>query len=142
MIEVIYASAGRQLFSSQQLTDLLAKARSKNQGLGVTGLLLYHRGSFLQVLEGEESVVSALFERIAKDPRHDRCMVIKRSVVAERSFADWSMGFVEISTAVAARLDGFNSFLLEGRLDLKGSAEQIETILRGFRSGQWRQQVS
>jgi Sensors of blue-light using FAD len=142
MIEVVYASAGSQPFSSSQLIDLLAKARTNNQALGVTGLLLYHGGSFLQVLEGEDSVVSSLFEKIAKDPRHNRCIVIKRSTVTERSFADWSMGFAEVSPAVATRLDGFNSFLLQGRLDLKRSAKQLEQILGGFRSGRWRQHIS
>lgn len=142
MIEVVYASAARQPFSSKELTELLAKARPNNQALGVTGLLLYHRGSFLQVLEGEESVVNRLYEKIAKDPRHLRCMVIKRGPVAKCSFADWSMGFVELSAAVASKLDGFNAFLHQGRLDLAGSAERIEQILTGFRSGQWRQHVS
>lgn len=142
MIEIIYASAGRHLFTSKELTDLLARARTNNQAAGVTGLLLYHRGSFLQVLEGEGSVVQSLYERIEKDPRHNRCIVIKRSTVEERSFADWSMGFVEVSTAEANRLDGFNSFLQQGHLDLQARAEQIEKILERFRSGQWRQHVT
>jgi hypothetical protein len=64
--KIIYASASVKPFSSKQLTDLLAKARAKNGTLHVSGLLLYHQGSFLQVLEGEDSVVSALYERIVK----------------------------------------------------------------------------
>ena len=142
MLELVYGSAGVHAFSSEELTELLAKARRNNQALGVSGLLLYHRGSFLQVLEGEESVVSALYEKIAKDPRHHRCIVIKRGTVANRTFADWSMGFVEVSATVSKKLDGFNSFLHQGRLDLQGSAEQIRKVLVGFRSGQWRQYVS
>jgi hypothetical protein len=58
MTEIIYASAQTQPFSSAQLTELLAKARRNNQALHVSGLLLYHRGSFLQVLEGDEAVVA------------------------------------------------------------------------------------
>ncbi len=141
MLELVYASGGRAPFSPQELTELLAKARTNNQALGVSGLLLYHRGSFLQVLEGEESVVNALYEKIAKDPRHHRCVIIKRGTTANRSFADWSMGFVEVSAALAKKLDGFNSFFQQGRLDLKGGAEQISKVLEGFRSGQWRQHV-
>ena len=142
MVEIVYASGACHPFSSKELTELLAKARTNNQALGVSGLLLYHRGSFLQVLEGDESVANALYEKIAKDPRHHRCIVIKRSTIANRSFADWSMGFVEVSAAVAKKLDGFNSFLHQGRLDLKGSAQQIVDVLQKFRAGQWRQQVS
>ena len=142
MIELVYASAARHSFTPKELTELLAKARTNNQALGVSGLLLYHRGSFLQVLEGEEPVVDALFEKIAKDPRHDRCIVIKRSTIASRRFADWNMGFVEVSAAVAQKLDGFTFFLQQGRIDLKADAERTAKILGEFRSGQWRQHVS
>jgi len=142
VVEIVYASAACHPFSSDELIELLAKARPNNQALGISGLLLYYRGSFLQVLEGEESVVNALYDKILKDPRHHRCIVIKRSAVANRSFADWGMGFVEVSVAIAKRLDGFNSFLHQGRLDLKGSADQIVRVLEGFRSGQWRQHIS
>ena len=95
------------------LTELLAKARKNNQALGVSGLLLYHRGSFLQVLEGEEQVVDALFP-----------------------FAGWSMGFVELSSEAARRREGFSSYFQKGRIDLSGDAERITRILgeRGTRS--------
>jgi hypothetical protein len=141
--EIIYASASVKPFSSKQLTDLLAKARAKNGTLDVSGLLLYHQGSFLQVLEGVDSVVSELYARIAKDPRHHRCMVVKRSTVGRRSFADWSMGFVEVSPAVARGLEGFNAVMQQGfvGLDNTASAEMIKKIVHGFRAGQWRQCV-
>jgi uncharacterized Fe-S cluster-containing MiaB family protein len=141
--EIIYASASSRPFSSNQLTDLLAKARANNRTLAVTGLLLYHRGSFLQVLEGEASVVNTLYDRITKDPRHHRCIVVKRSTVVQRSFADWSMGFVEVSAAVAKGLEGFNTVLQQGfvGLDNSASAEIIRKIVYGFRGGQWRQHV-
>ena len=142
MVELVYASAALHSFTPKELTDLLAKARKNNQALGVSGLLLYHGGSFLQVLEGEEPVVDALFEKIAKDPRHNRCMVIKRSPIQSRRFADWSMGFVEVTGEVARKLEGFNSFFQKARIDLSGEAERLTKILGEFRSGQWRQHVS
>jgi Sensors of blue-light using FAD len=142
MIEIIYASAQSQPFSTKQLTELLEKARKNNQALGVSGLLLYHRGSFLQVLEGDEQVVDALYEKIGHDPRHNRFVVIKRSVVTERSFADWSMGFVEVNPAVAKKLEGFNQFLQQGLLDVPGTADKVRKVLRGFRDGDWRQHVA
>jgi hypothetical protein len=142
MVEIIYASAQTVPFSPQQLTDLLAKARANNQGLGVSGMLLYHRGSFLQVLEGEEPIVTALYMKIAKDPRHDRLMVIKRSRVTERTFGDWSMGFVEVSAAVTRKLEGFNPFLQQGGLEIAGREDQLRKVLHGFRAGGWRQFVA
>jgi hypothetical protein len=141
MIEIIYASAQSQPFSPKQLTELLDKARRNNHALGVSGLLLYHHGSFLQVLEGEESVVNALYEKIAKDSRHRRFIVIKRGVVTESSFADWSMGFVDVSPAVTKKLEGFNPFLQQGLLGMTGTADRMKKVLHDFRSGEWRQHV-
>jgi len=142
LIEIIYASAQSRPFSSLQLTELLTKARQNNQGLGVSGLLLYHRGSFLQVLEGDEAIVTRLYDKIAMDPRHKRCIVIKRGSIVERTFADWSMGFVEVSQGVASKLDGFNSFLQQGAFEGKGAADQVSKVLHGFRAGGWRQHVT
>jgi Sensors of blue-light using FAD len=142
VIEIIYASAESQPFSSKQLTELLAKARQNNQALGVSGLLLYDRGSFLQVLEGEELAVSQLFDKIAKDKRHTRFVMIKRSTIKDRAFADWSMGFVEINAAMARKLDGFNAFLQQGVVATTGMADRMKKVLHGFRTGEWRQHVA
>jgi hypothetical protein len=141
--EIIYASASRQPFSAALLTDLLTKARATNRSLDVSGLLLYHQRSFLQVLEGEDSVVNALYTRITNDPRHHRCMVVKRTTVVQRSFADWSMGFVEVSAAMARGLEGFNTVLQQGFVSLGNTAstEMLRKVVYGFRAGQWRQHV-
>ena len=141
MLQLIYASAQTTPFTSQQLSALLAKARANNQRLGVSGLLLYHQGSFLQMLEGDEPVVTALYDEISKDRRHNRIVVLKRATVTERSFADWSMGFVEVSPAVAAKLEGFSSFLQRGSPLPNGLGEQLAKVLDAFRSGAWRQYV-
>ena len=143
MIEVIYASAEAQPFSASALADLLAKARENNHTLGVSGVLLHHKGSFLQVLEGPEPVVDALLQKIGKDPRHTRMMTLKRRSISQRAFGEWSMGFVLPTPAtLARRLDGFNRFLQGGALPTTGAAEGLSQILNGFRTGKWRQHVT
>ena len=142
MIELVYASAEAEPFSATGLADLLDKAREKNLALGVSGVLLYHNGSFLQVLEGEASVVDALFQKIGKDPRHTRMMTIKRGSISRRSFAGWSMGFVLPTAAVLKKLEGFDRFLQSGVLPTSRAADNLCQILYGFRSGKWRQRVT
>ena len=61
MHQVVYASAAVEAFSEVQLVQLLARARTNNERLGVTGLLLYDEGSFLQVLEGDAKVIELLY---------------------------------------------------------------------------------
>jgi hypothetical protein len=65
MYQVFYSSAALVPFSDAELTDLLAVSRANNLRLGVTGMLLYHDGSFLQALEGEETIVERLYAKSA-----------------------------------------------------------------------------
>jgi hypothetical protein len=51
----------------------------------------------LQVLEGGRSPVSALYNRIANDPRHHDVVLLSYEEIGERSFASWSMGQVNLN---------------------------------------------
>jgi Sensors of blue-light using FAD len=55
MYELIYTSAETQAFTPADLAAMLRVARENNAAAHVTGILLYHQGSFMQVLEGEQS---------------------------------------------------------------------------------------
>jgi hypothetical protein len=111
LISLIYLSSATVPFSKQELIDLLAKSRENNSRLGVTGMLLFKEGKFLQALEGEEETVTGLYNKISLDPRHDQCMIVSRSRLAGRDFPDWSMGFQDLATADVLKVPGFSSFL-------------------------------
>lgn len=71
-----------------------ARARNRRQRHHSGPLLHTPDGQFLQILAGEETVVRALYyDRIAADPRHHRGRLPGAGARAERSFADWNMGF-------------------------------------------------
>ena len=89
MYRLVYVSAATVAFSKADLLDLLTKARDKNQKAGITGMLLYHDGDFLQLIEGERSAVQSLFEVIKADPRHSGTIVVDEEEADERVFADW-----------------------------------------------------
>ena len=94
MYQVVYVSAARRELPREELAALLAKSRVNNARLGITGMLLYHEGNFMQALEGEREVVEALMAKIERDARHGTVMVLLRRETAEREFAAWSMGLV------------------------------------------------
>ena len=79
-----------------ELVDLLVRSRARNAERGVTGLLLYRSGRVLQMLEGEESVVRALYDRIRMDTRHDHVSNVWSSTATQRRFPDWTMGFEDL----------------------------------------------
>ena len=69
---------------------------------GVTGMLFYGNGTFLQVIEGEATTVDELVGKIARDPRHEDIRILSRKAIEHREHPDWSMGFEQV-TAVRTR---------------------------------------
>lgn len=134
--QLIYGSAAVIDSNELELPRILLSARRRNAILGVTGMLLYHEGSFLQVLEGEEKTVETLFERIAGDPRHRRLMVLLRRAIDAPQFSDWSMGFVDVS-GVAGGLPGYSDYV-RARSDSTRAGSVAAQLLRQFTEGQLR----
>lgn len=97
MLQLIYASAAMRPFQKSELERLLSHARIRNSSVGVTGMLLYHLGSFLQVLEGPEETVVRIFASIQRDPRHMNSKVLARKSIARGEFTEWAMGFENTS---------------------------------------------
>ena len=93
LIQVIYASAAATPFTPEALRTLLSKSRSRNSFYGISGVLLYHDGSILQVLEGPEDMVERILASVTKDPRHNKLRYLSRTPIRKREFEAWSMGF-------------------------------------------------
>jgi len=93
MHHLIYLSWATPSFSDDQLQELLLEARNHNTQFGITGLLLYGNGCFVQVLEGERDAIHSLYEQIKCDPRHRDVTTYADKTIAQRAFADWAMAF-------------------------------------------------
>ncbi|TGE18360.1 BLUF domain-containing protein [Hymenobacter elongatus] len=107
MHHIVYQSCAIGLPTNAALRFILQQARANNSRLGITGLLLYGNGNFLQVLEGEADVVQTMYARIQADHRHTRVCVLSDGPVQNRIFMDWSMGFQALSGEDFIRLTGY-----------------------------------
>jgi hypothetical protein len=135
MNQVVYSSAAIVPFSEPQLTELLARARTNNERRAISGMLLYHEGSFLQVLEGEASVLESLFSAISADKRHHRVVALLRREVDERHFGDWRMGFASTKN-LPSNLPGYSEYLrLRG--DPVEGANAAVRLMAAFRDGRF-----
>ena len=115
LLQLIYISGASVPFSQKELKALLKKARKNNHELDVSGILIFHEGAFFQVLEGPPESVYAIYDRISQDARHDEVKLLLKCEVEERSFPDWSMGFVNIEKASDLRsIPGFTDFFKPG----------------------------
>jgi hypothetical protein len=65
---------------------------------GVTGILLCKEGSVLQVLEGDQTVVNNLYDKISSDARVSNSLVLIKRHSREREFPNWSMGYRNADT--------------------------------------------
>jgi hypothetical protein len=133
MYELIYTSAQTRPLQRGQLSELLTSARTRNQGLDVSGVLLLQDKGFVQVLEGSEMVVAALFDKICKDPRHTTPAVMRRGPIPARQFAAWSMGFIECDAGTIKKLGGWNPFLQRASVTAGKNGERLRGLLSGLR---------
>lgn len=133
MLSLTYFSTASSALGKDDLVGLLDHVRAKNDALGLTGMLLYSDGSFVQTLEGPDEVVEETFGRIAVDLRHRDVFVALREAVEERAFPTWSMGFREISTEESETPPGFSDYLqLRGPRRQPGGS-RAEAFHRAFR---------
>ena len=111
MFFLIYVSSAIRLFTQSELVALLAKSQENNAKLGITGMLLYKDGNFMQVLEGEEKAARTLHEKISHDPRHQGLITLLQGPLAARQFPNWSMGFRDLNATDVLSLPGYNEFM-------------------------------
>ena len=124
LFTLIYASSAVELFSPADLVALLQTSRRNNTAAGITGMLLYKSGNFIQALEGEEEAVRRLHAKIAHDPRHRGLLTLTEHTAARRQFGDWSMGFRNLSDPTLRTVPGYNEFL-NASLDNQDFGEKL-----------------
>jgi hypothetical protein len=91
--QLIYVSTAVKPMSDDDLVHLLREATARNERLEITGMLLYKDGHFMEVLEGDETNVRAVFADIEKDSRHKSIDILRSGPIESRNFPNWTMGF-------------------------------------------------
>jgi hypothetical protein len=100
---LIYSSEAAPDLTTADLEGMLAESRIRNRAHGITGVLVFVDGAFLQILEGEKDDVLDLMERIERDPRHHGVKVFLEQETDARAFAEWSMASLSPSAAEVSR---------------------------------------
>ena len=92
LIQLIYTST-LVADTPDVMADILQTSRRANKSHNISGMLLCAKGGVLQVLEGEDAVVSKLYRSIELDKRHNNIFLLSKTEIVERQFASWAMGF-------------------------------------------------
>jgi hypothetical protein len=94
-----YTSRARLDLSADDLHAIHRSARELNSIDGITGLLVFNGTHFLQIVEGAVPAIDDLLARLHRDPRHSGLEVRDERIVEERSFPDWTMELVRVSSS-------------------------------------------
>jgi hypothetical protein len=91
-----YTSWARPSISDADIEAILHSARTNNPLDGLTGVLIFNGGAFMQILEGSEQAVNDIVGRICVDKRHSNFFIRDERLIDERAFPDWSMAYLRL----------------------------------------------
>ena len=97
LVRLLYASCAAEAVTQELIEAILQSSRKHNPALGITGVLCYGGDVYMQVLEGGREAVNELYNKIVRDERHRDIALLHYQEVAERKFAGWTMGQVNLA---------------------------------------------
>jgi hypothetical protein len=101
---ILYRSRATSPPTEADLQHLLGRARAHNVQANITGLLLYSGGRYVQVLEGPQDEVQAVYAHILRDPRHTQVVTVSEGIRPARCFPSWSMALGHVAQPAVARV--------------------------------------
>lgn len=93
MYQLNYRSNAKLGLQLKDLDRILETAVAVNSARNITGCLIYHKGSFVQVLEGQKKDVLDIYENIKADDRHNDVTLLWENEVDDRFFPEWNMAY-------------------------------------------------
>jgi hypothetical protein len=134
LVSIVYMSRAADDFGDDDLAELLAGSRLRNEAMGVSGLLVAKGGRFMQLLEGPAWSVDDRFAAISRDTRHLEVTSLIREDIERRRFDGWSMAFRGLDDEDLHGVEGFSPFL-SGATDFPRSFDRTSAawLLKWFR---------
>ena len=133
LVRLLYVSRALDPDASAATDAILAVAREHNMANGITGILCYGGGIYLQAIEGGRNQVNNLYGQIVSDKRHTDVVLLNYEEIAERRFGGWTMGQVNLSklnTSVVLKyseLPVLNPYAVSGHVSLALLEELMAT---------------
>lgn len=97
LVRLLYVSRSIDPSDEAATQSILDSARKFNADNGVTGILCYGGGIYLQAIEGGRKAVNELYGSILHDKRHKDVVLLHYSEITERRFGGWTMGQVNLT---------------------------------------------
>lgn len=130
LVRAVYVSRAQGPQTGTVTGTILISAQAHNAANAVTGVLCQGQGLYLQVLEGERSVINPLYARILQDRRHHDVQLLVFEEIAARRYPDWAMAHVRLPDEQALSLIGgpvFDPYAATGAAVL----QRVDELLAG-----------
>jgi len=133
--QLVYLSQSTRKLSKEELLALWKQAKDNNAAIDVTGSLFYNGGWFMQVLEGSDKTLTALYDKITKDPRHHDTRLLYKEPAAYRTFVRWSMNMTNLEDRQADKYEELVEVIEAAKAGRKINAiSPAVTLLNIFKS--------
>ena len=97
LVRLLYVSRAVDPEAANETHSILDSARTHNLNNGITGILCYGGGLYLQAVEGGRAQVNELYGHIVRDQRHKDVVLLDYQEITERRFGGWTMGQVNLA---------------------------------------------
>ena len=120
LVRLVYVSRFSGRTDVEALQAILRTSRRNNPKNGLTGVLCYAPGLFLQCLEGPRMAVNEMYHRIMNDPRNKAVTLLVYTDIDERIFEKWDMAYVrtdDLTTSVIMKYSSgvaFDPYAMNG----------------------------
>lgn len=132
----MYVSTAVADFSDDELTLLAEGAATRNTEKGITGILLYKGGSFLQVIEGPVRAMDELIGKINADDRHTFIEVLLNERASRRYFHNWEMRLCNLESGPPpATVELMTIAQFVSRCPMENTRPVVEGFIRHFTEG-------
>ena len=128
--QLTYHSLAKPGLTTEDIRDIMEVSIKNNKVLGITGCLIFHKGFFLQILEGEEEAVEELFYKIKLDDRNDQVTRLSSDHTTSRIFKEWAMAYYSIPDQDELRPEEYE--IKQNLLSLSGTTKKPNFTLKVF----------
>lgn len=133
LIMLVYTSQSRNPIDDELVNSILQASKKNNPEKDITGFLTARGDYLLQLLEGPEDAVKALYQHISKDTRHHRITLQGSAVIEKRLTANWNMGYIrELKETQPSTRELLDLFDLARDGQAVSTPKALETMIRMF----------
>lgn len=136
LAHLAYVSSRKSNCTDLEIEKILEACQKNNPSLEITGVLLYSKNQFIQYVEGEASKLTELYDKIKKDVRHERTVMLSYGPISSKAFPSWHMGSkkimsgdVQFDTSITATEKVMFDRLLKGE---ETEGEKVQKLLTKF----------